>query len=110
MRREPKPESNQTPALLKPMDVKRMARVPYATVIQWLTVGHARAGLLRSMDLAENGKRHSYRIRREDWDAFLARLQAAPREQHRPKPRSRPATAGATKGMFSTKPSGRWLA
>ena len=87
--------------LLKPMDIKRLARVPYATVIAWLTVGHPRAGLLPSIDLAETGKRHSYRIRREDWEAFLARLQTVPRGRQRATPLPRPSTArDVKKGMF----------
>jgi hypothetical protein len=87
--------------LLKPMDIKRRARVPYGTVIAWLTVGHPRAGLLPSIDLAETGKRHSYRIRREDWEAFLARLQTVPRRRQRATPLPRPSTArDDKKGMF----------
>lgn len=87
--------------LLKPMDIKRLARVPYTTVIRWLTTGHPRAGVLPSVDLAENGKRHSYRIRREDWEAFLTRLQTVPRERQQAKPLPRPkATEINTKGMF----------
>ena len=66
-------------ALLKPIQIKRAARVPYLTVISWLTVGHPQAGILPSIDLAPSGKRHSYRVRLEDWQAFLAKLQTAPR-------------------------------
>src|SRR5262245_52465977 len=88
-------------AFLKPVDIKRMARVPYATVIGWLTVGHPRAGLLPSIDLATTGKRHSYRVRREDWEAFLARLQTVPRVRQRARPQPRPAAAQDGKnGMF----------
>jgi len=87
--------------LLKPMDLKRAARVPYETIIGWLTVGHPRAGILPSIDLAETGKRHSYRIRQEDWDQFLARLQTAPRQRQRTEPLPRPAVAKNNgKGMF----------
>ena len=87
--------------LLKPMDIKRLARVPYATVIGWLTTGHPRAGVLPSVDLGGAGKRHSYRVRREDWAAFLARLQTAPRERQRAAPLPRPATLkNKAKGMF----------
>ena len=86
-------------ALLKPMDLKRMARVPYATVIAWLTAGHPRAGILPSIDMSGTGKRHSYRVRREDWAAFLARLQTAPRERQRAAPLPRPATL-KNKGLF----------
>jgi hypothetical protein len=60
--------------LLKPIDIKRQARVPYKTVIGWLQEGHPQAGLLPSIDFAGSGRRHSYRIRRDDWEAFLARL------------------------------------
>ena len=77
-------------ALYKPMDVKRLARVPYTTVIAWLTVGHPRGGVLPSIDLGGAGKRHSYRIRREDWELFLARLQTVPRAQQRTSPMPRP--------------------
>src|SRR5262245_16423599 len=88
-------------AFFKPADIKRMARVPYATVIGWLTVGHPRAGILPSIDLATTGKRHSYRVRREDWEAFLARLQTAPRERQRARPLPRPPTTpNGTGGLF----------
>lgn len=87
--------------LLKPMDIKRMARVPYTTVIGWLTIGHPRAGILPSIDLAEPGKRHSFRVRWEDWQAFLSRLTTVPQERQQPKPLSRPATTEVNgKGMF----------
>jgi hypothetical protein len=87
--------------LLKPMDLKRMARVPYETVTRWLTDGHPRAGLLPSIDLGATGKRHSYRIRLEDWEAFLVRLRTAPREQQRAEPLPPPAKLqGNKKGMF----------
>jgi len=87
--------------LLKPMDVKRQARVPYETVIQWLTVGHPRAGLLPSVDLSATRRRHSYRIRPEDWEAFLARLQTMPREKQRSSPPPRPSTTAKTGSYFS---------
>jgi hypothetical protein len=87
--------------LLKPMEIKRLARVPYATVLRWLTLGHPRAGLLPSIDLAAPGKRHSYRIKKEDWEAFLARLQTVPRErQHRATPLPRPQTAPSDSKRF----------
>lgn len=85
---------------LKPMDLKRLVRVPYSTVIGWLTVGHPRAGVLASVDLAETGRRHSFRIRREDWEAFLARLQTAPRVRQRSKPLPRPGQDHGKKGIF----------
>jgi len=86
---------------LKPADIKRLARVPYATVIGWLTVGHPRAGVLPSLDLATTGKRHSYRVRRADWEAFLARLQTVPSERQRARPLPRPAAGPDGKsGMF----------
>lgn len=85
---------------LKPMDIKRQARVPYETVIHWLTVGHPRAGVLPSVDLAPNRKRHSFRIRPEDWASFLARLQTAPRERRRPSPPPRPSTASKSSRLF----------
>ncbi len=61
-----KPVSNRDgpPAgtqFLKPMDIKRLARVPYTTVIRWLTVGHPRAGILPSIDLAEAIRRANRR-------------------------------------------------
>jgi hypothetical protein len=86
-------------AFLKPMDIKRLARVPYATVIGWLTAGHPRAGVLPSVDLGGTGKRHGFRIRQQDWEAFLARLQTAPRARQRAAPLPRPATL-KTQGMF----------
>jgi hypothetical protein len=83
------------------MDLKRLARVPYATVIGWLTVGHPRAGVLPSIDLGTTAKRHSYRIRSADWEAFLARLQTLAKERPQPKPRPRPSTVKENKdGMF----------
>ncbi|MBM4073137.1 MAG: hypothetical protein FJ271_30075 [Planctomycetes bacterium] len=86
---------------LKPMDIKRLARVPYATVIGWLTVGHPRAGILASVDLAETGRRHSFRIRREDWEAFLARLHTAPKVRQPAKPLPCPGPVyGGKNGMF----------
>jgi hypothetical protein len=89
------------PEFFKPMDIKRMARVPYATVIKWLTTGHPRAGVLPSLDLGETGKRHSYRIRPGDWEAFLARLQTAPRARPQASPQPRPSTVRDAKGgMF----------
>ena len=71
--------SDLTPLWLKPIEIKRIARVPYQTVIAWLTVGHPTAGLLRSVDLAAPGKRHSFRVARQDWDEFLNRLQSKTR-------------------------------
>ena len=83
------------------MDIKRLIRVPYATVIKWLTTGHPRAGVLPSIDLAETGKRHSFRVRMEDWEVFLRKLQTAPRERQLPKPLPRPSTIrGKQSGMF----------
>jgi hypothetical protein len=82
------------------MDIKRLARVPYSTVITWLTVGHPKAGVLPSIDLAATGKRHTYRIKREDWEAFLARLQTVPKERQRARPLPRPPGAKDKKGMF----------
>lgn len=86
---------------MKPMDIKKLARVPYATVVGWITTGHPRAGVLPSVDLAASGKRHSYRIRREDWEAFLARLQTVPRERQRAEPLPRPSTVkDGKRGIF----------
>src|SRR5262245_1139989 len=87
-------------ALLKPMDVKRLARVPYPTVIGWLTVGHPRAGVLPSIDLARPGRRHSYRIRPADWEAFLARLPTVPRERLQAAPPPRPRSVPSGKKKF----------
>jgi hypothetical protein len=93
--------TNYATDLLKPVEIKRLARVPYATVTGWLTVGHPRAGVLPSIDLAETGKRHSYRVRRADWEAFLARLQTVPKERQRAQPLPRPKAAQSNgKGMF----------
>ena len=65
---------NQPDRWLKPVDIKRIAGVPYKTVVAWLTSGHSRAGVLPSVDLANDGKRHSYRIRPKDWEQFQVRL------------------------------------
>ena len=89
--------------LLKPADIKRIARVPYETVIKWITVGHPRAGILPSIDLAETGKRHSYRIRRADWGEFQAKLQTRPRTRRYSPPAPRPQQLHDAKrdsGMF----------
>jgi hypothetical protein len=86
--------------LLKPMDIKKLARVPYSTVITWLTVGHPKAGVLPSIDLSETGKRHSYRVKVEDWEAFLTQLQTVPKERQRANPLPRPSGANDKKGMF----------
>ena len=80
--------------LLKPADIKRMARIPYTTVIKWITTGHPRAGILPSIDLAETGKRHSYRIRPQDWEAFQEKLRSPARKRRQissppPCPRSK---------------------
>src|SRR5262249_32819145 len=99
--RDPAPRDTPAQALLKPMDINRLAPAPHVTVIGRLAVGHPRAGVLPRIDLAETGKRHSYRIRRADWEAFLARLQTVPRERERARPQPRPSTAqGKEKGMF----------
>jgi hypothetical protein len=101
MRRDGLPQDGPTDRLLKPMGIKRLARVPYATVLRWLTSGHPRAGLLPSVDLAEAGRRHSLRVRRADWEAFLARLQTLPRARRQAQPPPRPPSARpGKKGMF----------
>jgi hypothetical protein len=100
MRQEPSASAASDEVFLKPMDIKRLARVPYATVIGWLTVGHPQAGVLPSIDLAETGKRHSFRIRVDDWEAFLSRLQTVPRERQQARPLPRPQPASRKKGMF----------
>ena len=41
--------------LLRPIDINRQARVPYRTVIAWLEIGHPRAGVLPSVNLAATG-------------------------------------------------------
>lgn len=100
--------AKKTPApplepLLKPKDIQRLTRVPFATVIEWLTVGHPHVGILPSIDLAGPGKRHSYRIRPEDLAAFLARLQTAPRVRQPASPLPRPAASqdqGNGTGLF----------
>jgi hypothetical protein len=102
-RKDSGPESMQgeLTELLKPIDIKRSARVPYSTVIKWLTVGHPRAGVLPSIDLAETGKRHSYRIRLADWLEFQAKLTTQPRERRQAEPPPRPRRRGSSKkGIF----------
>jgi hypothetical protein len=85
---------------MRPIDIKRQARVPYRTVIGWLTVGHPRAGLLPSVNLG-GGRRNSYRVRVEDWEQFLVRLQTESRSRQpaSPEPRPQPA-AGRRAGLF----------
>lgn len=78
-------ESNKTIALkvpsphsfVKPIELSRQARVPYKTVVTWMTAGHPRAGLLPSIDLGGGDKRHSFRVNRADWQSFLARLRTS---------------------------------
>jgi hypothetical protein len=99
MRRRGLSTVEKTEILLTPMDLRRLARVPYARVISWLTVGHSRAGILPSIDLAETGKRHSFRIRQQDWQTFVLKLQTTPMERQRARPR--PSTvSNSTNGMF----------
>ena len=93
-------DSQENKKLLKPIEIKRMARVPYDTVIGWLEAGHPRAGILPSIDLAESGKRHSYRIRQADWEAFQARLLTAPRTRARSAPPPRPRRGKSSSGVF----------
>lgn len=45
-------ESKEQPPYLKPIEIKRMARVPYSTVILWIEVGHERAGKLPAVDFS----------------------------------------------------------
>jgi hypothetical protein len=78
------------PILLRPIDIRRIARVPYRTVIKWIEVGHPRAGLLPSIDFAATRKRHSYRIRPSDWEAFQAKLTTEPRARRTTEPMPRP--------------------
>ena len=81
--------------LLKPIEFKRLARLPYQTGIRWIEVGHARAGVLPSIDRAEPGKRHSYRIRVENREGFHLRLTMTPNavlaSRPVPPPTARPA-------------------
>src|SRR5438105_7125061 len=79
--------------LLRPIDIKRQARVPYRTVLGWLEAGHSRAGILPSVNLAATGKRKSYRVRPEDWEAFLLRLRPEPRNPQPAPPPPRPGPA-----------------
>ena len=85
---------------LKPAEVKKLARVPHKTVTRWITVGHPRAGILPSIDLAENGKPHSYRILLRDWLAFQEKLRTVPRERRYSDPPPRPGPKKKSAGMF----------
>src|SRR5258708_6875471 len=84
----------------KPIDIKRLARVPYQNVIRWLEQGHPRAGVLRSIDLAETGKRHSYRIHPEDWAAFEVKLSTASSTRGKSAPPTRAARTQESTGVF----------
>jgi hypothetical protein len=86
--------------LLRPIDIKRQARVPYRTVISWLEIGHAHAGVLASVNLTEPGKRKRYRIRPDDWEAFLLRLSTKPRDRQSARPVPRPPSAALKGGIF----------
>jgi hypothetical protein len=86
--------------LLRPIDIKRQARVPYRTVIAWLETGHPRAGILPSVNLAPTAKRKSYRVRPDDWEAFLARLRTEPRTRQPATPTARPPSRGGSNGLF----------
>jgi hypothetical protein len=85
-------EQHHDEPVLKPMDIKRQARVPYRTVIDWIEHGHPRAGLLPSINLAPAAGRRSYRIRPADWEAFLVRLQTLPAEPRPSAPEQPPRT------------------
>lgn len=89
------------PMLLRPIDIKRQARIPYRTVIDWLEVGHPRAGVLPSVNLSASAKRKSYRIKAEDWEEFLTRLQTEPRTERPASPVPRSAAEPKSDGMFS---------
>jgi hypothetical protein len=86
--------------LLRPIDIKRQARVPYGTVIAWLETGHPRAGILPSVNLAATAKRNSYRVRPDDWEAFLMRLRTEPRTRQPVSPAARPPSGGGSKSIF----------
>ena len=86
--------------LLKPIDIKRAARVPYQTVIHWVEVGHPRAGRLPSIDLAEAGKRHSYRIAPADWEAFQRKLTSTAKPERPPAAACEPRPRKPAKGTF----------
>jgi hypothetical protein len=86
--------------LLRPIDIKRQARVPYRTVIAWLELGHPRAGVLPSVNLAPTAKRKSYRVRPEDWETFLTRLRTEPRTRQPAAPAARPPSRVGSHGLF----------
>lgn len=94
-------ESDNDSHFFKPIDIKRMARVPYKTVIQWIESGHPLAGILASIDLAAPGKRHSYRIRSDDWAAFQVRLTTQPKTRQHAAPPPRPRNSNKNQsGLF----------
>jgi len=91
-------ENHQQP-FLKPMDIRRQARVPYETVTLWIEVGHPRAGKLPAVDFSERGKRRSYRIKPEDWEDFQQKLSCPEqtRQEHSSPP---PRPVGKSEGRF----------
>ena len=93
---------NEKKSFLRPIDIKRQLKVPYETVVSWLTVGHPRAGILPSIDLAHPGKRHSFRILKEDLQAFLFKLTTSTREKTKTKPLSKKIDRGVASdnGLF----------
>ena len=95
-------ENHQQP-FLKPMDIRRQARVPYETVTLWIEVGHPRAGKLVAVDFSERGKRRSYRIKPEDWEAFQEKLKGPAQTRQQPSsppPRPPPRPVGKSEGRF----------
>jgi hypothetical protein len=86
--------------LLRPIDIECQARVPYKTVIAWLEAGHPHAGVLPSVNLSADTRRRSYRIRPEDWEAFMSRLQTEPRARQSASPMPRPSSGPKGKGPF----------
>jgi hypothetical protein len=85
---------------LRPIDIKRQARVPYRTVLAWLEIGHAKAGVLPSVNLSSSARRKSYRVRPEDWEAFLSRLRTEPRARQPAQPLPRLRSGSRSRGLF----------
>lgn len=85
---------------LRPVDIKRALNVSYENVVSWLTVGHPRAGILPSVDLAQPGKRHSFRILATDLDSFLHKLSTTTREPIKTQPLPPGGRGKGGKGMF----------
>jgi hypothetical protein len=100
VKEKPMATPEERPAYLKPIEIRRQARVPYEAVIGWIEVGHPRAGKLPAVDFSERGKRRSYRIRPEDWEVFQEKLKGPAQTRQQPSS-TPPRPRDKSKGRFN---------